>query len=131
MTIAIDFDGTLVTHEYPEIGTPVDGALEVCLKLKKMGYTLILLTMRGICPITGRNTLEEAKQYCISAGFPFTYYNENPEQEEWTQSRKVYGMLYIDDSALGCPVIYNPKIHDRKFVDWKKVDEYLKNFHYI
>ena len=28
MIIAIDFDGTIVTHEYPEIGRPIKGAIE-------------------------------------------------------------------------------------------------------
>jgi len=34
--------------------------------------------------------------------------------------------LYIDDAALGCPLIYNPEISDRPFVDWAKVEEMLK-----
>ncbi len=132
MYICIDFDGTLVTHDYPEIGTPIDDALEVCQELKAAGHTLILLTMRGQDPTeNNRDTLGEARQYLIDAGYEFTYYNDNPEQNWWTNSRKVYAQLYIDDSALGCPTIYDPKVHNRKFVDWKKIREYLKINGYI
>jgi len=28
MIIAIDFDGTIVAHEYPEVGAPAHGAIE-------------------------------------------------------------------------------------------------------
>jgi hypothetical protein len=33
--------------------------------------------------------------------------------------------LYIDDAALGCPLLYNPEISDKPFVDWVKVEEIL------
>ena len=31
----------------------------------------------------------------------------------------------IDDSALGCPLIFNPEISHRPYVDWVKVEEIL------
>ena len=40
--IAVDFDGTIVTHRYPEIGTVIDGAFETLKDLKRNGFTLIL-----------------------------------------------------------------------------------------
>jgi hypothetical protein len=52
--------------------------------------------------------------------------NVNPSQTSWTKSPKAYGQLYIDDAALGCPLLYNPEISDRPFVDWTKVEEMLK-----
>ena len=47
--------------------------------------------------------------------------NEDPDQKEWTQSPKVYANLYIDDAALGCPLIFNPELSDRPFVNWPEV----------
>ena len=50
---------------------------------------------------------------------------KNPTQESWTNSPKAYGHLIIDDTALGAPLIYNPAISDRYFIDWKGVRELL------
>jgi hydroxymethylpyrimidine pyrophosphatase-like HAD family hydrolase len=35
MTIAIDFDGTIVTHAYPAIGKPIPFAIETLKKLQQ------------------------------------------------------------------------------------------------
>jgi hypothetical protein len=53
--------------------------------------------------------------------------NTNPFQIDWTDSPKPYCHLYIDDAALGCPLIYDPRISDRPFVDWVKVEEMLRD----
>ena len=45
-------------------------------------------------------------------------YNENRSQKSWTQSNKVYGNMYIDDAAFGCPLIH-PEDGSRPYVDWK------------
>lgn len=39
MIIAIDFDGTCVTHDYPNVGKDI-GASEVLKKLAEMGINL-------------------------------------------------------------------------------------------
>lgn len=43
--IAVDFDGTVVTHAYPEIGDDA-GAVAVLKELTDNGCRLILYTMR-------------------------------------------------------------------------------------
>ena len=43
--IAVDFDGTVVTHAYPEIGEDA-GAVPVLRELTGNGCRLILYTMR-------------------------------------------------------------------------------------
>ena len=45
----------------------------------------------------------------------------NPEQSSWTSSPKAFCHLYIDDAALGCPLVSE----HRDFVDWVKVREML------
>ena len=49
MTIAVDFDGTIVTHEYPNIGKPIPFAIETLKKLQQEGHhQLILWTCREV-----------------------------------------------------------------------------------
>ena len=52
--IAVDFDGTVVTHAYPEIGDDA-GAVPVLKELTDNGCRLILYTMR-VQSATGRFT---------------------------------------------------------------------------
>ncbi|HKJ65905.1 MAG TPA: hypothetical protein VJ969_10905, partial [Desulfopila sp.] len=51
--------------------------------------------------------------------------NENPLQKSWTDSPKVHGNVYIDDSAFGCPLIF-PKGFHRPCVDWEAVGPELE-----
>ena len=132
MDIAIDFDGTCVTHEFPRIGKDI-GAVPVLLNLVKSGHRLILNTMRSnraekgdtgdpeIQDVTG-DFLDEAVNWFKEKGIPLYGINENPTQKEWTSSPKVYAHLYIDDAAFGIPLIFDKKISDRPFVDWKAVE---------
>lgn len=121
--IAIDFDGTLAIHEYPKIGEELEGAIDTCKQLQRLGHKLILYTMRsGV-------ELQQALDWCKERGLEFWGINENPNQKSWTQSPKVYAHLYIDDAALGTPLKYY-KEH-RPSVDWTKVKQYLELHDYI
>jgi len=115
--ICVDFDGTIVTHEFPRIGTPVPGAIETLKGLQASGNRLILYTMRY------GETLQEAVDYCKEQGIEFYGVNQNPTQNRWSQSPKVYGHYYIDDAAVGCPLVYNE--HERPYVDWIKLKYHL------
>ena len=46
MIIAVDFDGTCVTHEFPKVGKDI-GAVPVLKKLIEKGHKIILYTMRS------------------------------------------------------------------------------------
>ena len=135
ITIVIDFDGTCVTHEFPKVGKDI-GAIPVLTKLADAGHNLILFTMRsdikevtsddyGIHKQAGEY-LTDAVNWFIDNHIPLHGVNVNPTQHTWTKSPKAYGQLYIDDAALGCPLIFNSEISDRPFVDWAKVEEMLK-----
>ena len=115
--VAIDFDGTCVTHDYPYIGSDI-GAVPVLRKLVDSGCLLILNTMRS------GKTLKEAEQWFKDNNIPLYGVNQNPSQRSWTTSPKVYADLYIDDSALGIPLKTSPT-SVRPFVDWGKVEELL------
>ena len=77
--IALDFDGTVVTHEYPHIGEDA-GAVPVLKELVANGYRLILHTMRHGA------LLEQAVDWFRSRGIPLYAINENPSQRKWTAS---------------------------------------------
>ncbi len=95
--IAIDFDGTVVTHEYPQIGEDV-GAVPVLKELVEHGYRLILYTMRH------GELLDAAVKWFRDRDIPLYAVNENPSQHRWTSSPKVHADIYIDDSGLGTPI---------------------------
>lgn len=98
MTIAVDFDGTIVEHAYPKIGKPIPFALEVLKKLQQEEHhTLILWTMRE------GKLLQEAIDYCESNGLKFYAYNKNYPEEEYLEGdpRKIGADIYIDDRNIG------------------------------
>lgn len=102
MIIAIDFDGTIVEHCFPEIGKPVEGAFEWMKKFQEAGALLILWTMRS--NRAKRFYLAEAVRFCEDEGVVFWGVNENPDQIEWTTSPKAHAQICIDDRAIGCPM---------------------------
>jgi len=123
MKIAIDFDGTCVTHEFPKIGQDI-GAVPVLKKLVENGHQLILFTMRSDDESMDRNFLTAALQWFALHKIELYGIQKDPEQEDWTSSNKAYAQMYIDDAALGCPLHY--PLEGRPYVDWTKIVEMLK-----
>lgn len=115
--IGIDFDGTCVEHKYPEIGEFLDGAIETLLKLQNAGHKLILHTMRS------EERLVQAVEALEEMGVKLYAVNENPSQKYWTKSPKVFCNIYIDDCALGIPLV-RPHV-GKPYVDWEAVEEML------
>ena len=98
MTIAVDFDGTIVEHKYPEIGKPVPFALEILRKLREEEHhKLILWTMRE------GSLLQDAVDYCEKNGVYFYACNKNyPEEDMQNGSPRKIGVdLFIDDRNIG------------------------------
>lgn len=112
--IAVDFDGTIVEHRYPKIGNPVPLAVVTLRELKNAGHRIIIYTMRSSIQ------LQEALDWLKEWDFVPWAINKNPQQETWTASPKVYAHFYIDDAAIGCPLI-QPGNGERPYVDWGQV----------
>jgi hypothetical protein len=95
--IAVDFDGTIVDHEYPKIGKEKLFAFRTLKELEKKGARLILWTFR-----TGKE-LDEAVEYCRQNGIEFYAVNRNYPEEVFDESisRKIDADLFIDDKNLG------------------------------
>lgn len=123
VVIAVDFDGTCVTHDYPYIGSDI-GAVPVLRELVDAGYNLVLNTMRS-----GRLE-KDAVRWFKENDIPLYGVNCNPDQKSWTSSPKVFADLYIDDAALGIPLKTSPT-STRPFVDWVKVRELLVSLGYL
>lgn len=117
MEIAIDFDGTCVKHEYPLVGSDI-GAVPVLKRLTSDGHKLILFTMRS-----GKE-LQDAIDWFAANDIPLYGKQYNPTQAVWTSSNKCYAQIYIDDAALGCPLVH-PTNGDRPYVDWGVVEKML------
>lgn len=122
--IAIDFDGTCVEHEYPSVGMDVEGAVETLRALNNKGHRLILFTMRS------GEKLEKAIKWFKDRDIELWAVNENPEQKQWTESSKVFADVYIDDAALGCPIMFIDGVR-RPVINWRKVREWLEYHCYL
>lgn len=99
MLIAVDFDGTIVKHRYPAIGTEIPFAVDTLKKLKEEGHKLILWSVRE------GEYLDEAVEWCKSRGLEFYAINRDYPEEEVDKnnhfSRKLKVDLFIDDRNLG------------------------------
>jgi len=98
LKIAVDFDGTIVEHKYPEIGKEVLFAFETLRALQKQNHQLILWTFRS-----GRE-LDDAVEYCRRNGVVFYAINSSYPEEEFDEeydSRKIDADIFIDDRNIG------------------------------
>ena len=117
MLIAIDFDGTIVSHRYPRIGTERPFAFDTLRRLQADGHKLILWSVRE------GDLLQEAVDYCRANGVEFYAVNRDYPEEEQSRnnhySRKLKVDLFIDDRNLGglpdWGVIYDMISSDRPF----------------
>lgn len=96
MIIAVDFDGTLCVHKFPEIGQGYQGIIEKLIRIKNRGNQLILWTCREGAP------LAEAIAWCEERGLKFDAINENVEElkNKDFAHRKIYADVYLDDRNI-------------------------------
>ena len=97
ITIAVDFDGTIVEHAFPEIGKEMLFAFETLKALQDKGHRLILWTFRD------GKTLEDAVAYCKERGIEFYAVNKSFPEEDFdlSISRKISADMFIDDRNIG------------------------------
>lgn len=115
-TIAVDFDCTLFKGKsFPSFGDPVPYAFEVLRKLRNNNHELLLWTCRK------DESLQRAINALAEQGIHFDHYNQHPLQKHL--SVKLDADYFIDDKALGCPLIREPG--EKPYVDWKEVERLL------
>lgn len=118
LIVACDFDGTVVEHDYPEIGVAVPLAVETLRELRDLGARFILWTMRS------ELELAAAVMWFETQVHPLFGVNSNPTQSAWSRSPKAYAHVYIDDAAAGCPLMPSTRVK-RPMVDWSKLRPHL------
>lgn len=119
--VAVDFDGTLCTDAFPEIGEPNRLVIAYVKKLAAAGSKIILHT----CRENGtRRLLDEAEEFCRTQGIPLYAVNINPGNLHAknnglgpAECRKVYANLYIDDKAVNPAAIDYETVFERKRPD--------------
>ena len=99
MTIAVDFDGTIVEHHYPRIGRERPFAIATLKMLIEQKHQIILWSVRE------GELLEEAVNWCRERGVEFYAVNRDYPEETAANnphySRKLKVDLFIDDRNLG------------------------------
>lgn len=97
LTIAVDFDGTIVEDNYPKVGRENLFAFDTLKKLQEKGHRLILWTYRN------GKALEEAVAFCKANGIVFYAVNKSFPEEDFNPkySRKINADLFIDDRNVG------------------------------
>ncbi len=99
MTIAVDFDGTIVKHRYPEIGEEIPFAVDTIKMLIRDQHRLILWSVRE------GELLEEAVEWCRQRGIEFYAVNRDYPEETVENnpafSRKLKVDMFIDDRNVG------------------------------
>lgn len=99
-TIAVDFDGTIVSHEYPNIGSELPFATETLRMLIRDRHRLILWSVRE------GKLLQDAIDWCKERGVEFYAVNRDYPEERGVEnnnhfSRKVKVDYFIDDRGIG------------------------------
>lgn len=99
MVIAVDFDGTIVTDAYPQIGKEQPFAIDTLKMLIRDHHRLILWTVRE------GKYLDDAVNWCRERGVEFYAVNRDYPEEEMENnnhySRKLKVDIWIDDRSVG------------------------------
>lgn len=94
MIFAVDFDGTIVTHDYPGIGEEIPGALDTLRHFREISDSIKLILWTCRCG----KYLEEAVQWCEDRGFVWDAVNDNiVDYKGEVGFPKVCADVYIDD----------------------------------
>lgn len=123
MNVYLDFDGTVVAHEYPELGSVNPNALQIIKKLQDAGHNIILNTMRAEFK---DGSLEEAFEYLNSnanvTGIKITQATARKISPPRWSLKDATDEIYIDDIAADIPLI---AARVGFMVDWQEVERQL------
>lgn len=102
LVIAIDFDGTIVTNKYPDIGYLKRNAKKVINELFDAGHEIIINTCRQ-----GKEE-QDMIDFLKLIGIKYSTVNENlcyRIEEYENDCRKIGADIYIDDKAYPCNIL--------------------------
>jgi len=95
--LAIDFDGTIVSNNFPAIGEPIKDAKEIINTFYEEGYYIIIWTCRG------GEELVQVRDFLDNMGIKYHKINENADFDiiGFMPFPKIYCDICIDDKNLG------------------------------
>jgi len=105
--LAIDFDGTIVGHNYPSIGRIKPNAKLVINKLRSLGFIIIIWSVRDT------EDVYAAQDFLRASEIKYDHFNENSTWfwnrlkedmrfgKAYYEPRKIYADMYIDDRGMG------------------------------
>lgn len=112
LILCIDFDGTIVNHDFPAIGKIKPYAKEIINKFYKEGFFIIIWTCRYL-----NNEVQSMKDFLDSTGIKYDSINENHPGISFQPYPKVFAHWYIDDRDLYCNEInwldIYKKVHEK------------------
>lgn len=121
MIICVDFDGTVCEEGFfPEVGPTLPYAVEILRKLVEKKHKLILWTVRG----SNENHIVPAIKWFHDNGIKLSAVNNNLPESNFSNSKKIYYDILIDDKSLGTPTTFYSD--GSVGVDWRKVYKLLK-----
>ncbi|MEY4604201.1 MAG: hypothetical protein RIT43_1493 [Bacteroidota bacterium] len=123
MIIFLDFDGTVVEHNYPIIGAANPGATDVIRSLQKEGHEIILNTMRADF---NDGSLEEAMSYLNSTELDLEeiilFEPKKVQPQAYPSELHSHQKnLFIDDTGMNAPLRPNIMLPVGMMVDWRIV----------
>jgi hypothetical protein len=129
MRIYLDFDGTVVEHNFPAIGAENPNAIYVISLLQKAGHNIVLNTYRADIDIS---YVQEALSFLNShpqLSVPIENYlpkKLDPKPFDLVIA-KTANQLYIDDIAEGIPLCRNKVLEFGMMVDWAELERLLQS----
>jgi hypothetical protein len=134
MKIYLDFDGTVVEHQYPKMGRCNFGCMEIIKKLQDAGHEIILNTYRADC---NDGSLQKALDMFDNAWMltishdpefnlsPIGHLKEKRHPMSFDVPYfKEKGIFFIDDQCNGTP-LKKAAMSDGWMVDWDALDVIL------
>lgn len=93
--MAFDFDGTIVSNKFPEIGDPNESVIEYMQRFwhDSIWHRIIIWTCRS------GNYAAQAAEFLREQEIPYDFINENPIVDYG--GRKVFANAYVNDRCVG------------------------------
>jgi hypothetical protein len=129
MRIYLDFDGTVVEHNFPAVGNENPNAINVISLLQKAGHNIVLNTYRADIDIS---YVQEALSFLNShpqLSVPIENYltkKLDPKPFDLVIAKSA-NQLYIDDISEGIPLCRNKVLEFGMMVDWIEVEKILRS----
>ena len=134
MKIYLDFDGTIVEHQYPAIGQINTGCLAIVDKLGKAGHEIVINTMRVEYDdklLTDaiefiNHSMTNLKNNTQVYSFTHTNHKYDPTKWDWSLHLKTE-RIFVDDVCEGIP-LKDAISSNKPMVDWDKLDVEFKKY---